>query len=132
MKNLAHNCQQVVENARKIWRDNVLNVKIPHATLFSRSYDEKTPVSILDPQHPGAIAQSYVLACLLMACRRIARRFHCLTQQRLFGSFPDVRVIATPSDMDGPVGRMCQGDHGCPMWTVHELDVREQRDITLI
>src|SRR5579871_5258707 len=26
----------IVENARKIWRDNVLNVKIPHATIFSR------------------------------------------------------------------------------------------------
>src|SRR5690348_3831805 len=46
----------VVENARKIWRDNVLNVKIPHATIFSRSYDEKTPVGMLDPSHPGAIA----------------------------------------------------------------------------
>src|SRR6266852_932892 len=46
----------VVENARKIWRDNVLNVKIPHSTLFSRSYDEKTPVGMLEPTHPGAIA----------------------------------------------------------------------------
>lgn len=46
----------VVDNARKIWRDNVLNVKIPHATVFSRSYDEKTPINILDPKHPGAIA----------------------------------------------------------------------------
>ena len=46
----------IVENARKIWRDNVLNVKIPHTTLFSRSYDEKTPVGMLDPTHPGSIA----------------------------------------------------------------------------
>src|SRR2546427_8450784 len=46
----------VVENARKIWRDNVLNVKIPHSTLFSRSYDEKIPVGMLEPTHPGAIA----------------------------------------------------------------------------
>lgn len=46
----------VVENARKIWRDNVLKVKIPHTTLFSRSYDEKTPVAMLDPTHPGALA----------------------------------------------------------------------------
>jgi hypothetical protein len=34
----------------------VLNVKIPHSTLFSRSYDEKTPVGMLEPTHPGAIA----------------------------------------------------------------------------
>lgn len=46
----------IVENARKIWRDNVLNVKIPHTTLFSRSYDEKIPVGMLEPKHPGAIA----------------------------------------------------------------------------
>jgi len=46
----------IVANARKIWRDNVLTVKIPHSTLFSRSYDEKTPVSLLDPKHPGSIA----------------------------------------------------------------------------
>lgn len=46
----------IVTNAKKIWRDNVLNVKIPHSTVFSRSYDEKIPIGILDPKHPGAIA----------------------------------------------------------------------------
>jgi chromosome partitioning protein len=46
----------IVTNAKKIWRDNVLNVKIPHATIFSRSYDEKRPIGILEPKHPGAIA----------------------------------------------------------------------------
>lgn len=46
----------VVESARKIWCDNVLNFTIPHSTLFSRSYDEKTPVGFLKPSHPGAIA----------------------------------------------------------------------------
>ncbi len=46
----------IVANAKKIWRDNVLNVKIPHATIFSRSYDEKTPIGMLEPKHPGAIA----------------------------------------------------------------------------
>jgi chromosome partitioning protein len=46
----------IVANAKKIWRDNVLNVKIPHSTMFSRSYDEKTPIALLDPKHQGAIA----------------------------------------------------------------------------
>ena len=46
----------VVENARKIWRDNILNVKIPHATLFAKSYDKKLPMAALNPKHPGAIA----------------------------------------------------------------------------
>jgi cellulose biosynthesis protein BcsQ len=46
----------LVENARKIWRDNILSMQIPHSTLFSRSYDEKIPVNTLEPNHPGAIA----------------------------------------------------------------------------
>src|SRR4051795_13480596 len=46
----------IVENARKIWRDNILNVKIPHSTLFARSYDERQPVYKLESHHPGAIA----------------------------------------------------------------------------
>ncbi|MFN8472262.1 MAG: ParA family protein [Anaerolineae bacterium] len=46
----------IVANAKKIWRDNVLNVKIPHSTIFARSYDEKKPVRFLEPRHPGAIA----------------------------------------------------------------------------
>src|SRR5438045_9673009 len=39
----------IVEGARRIWRDNVLNVKIPHSTIFAKSYDEKRPVTLLDP-----------------------------------------------------------------------------------
>jgi chromosome partitioning protein len=46
----------IVANARKIWRENILTVKIPHSTLFSQSYDQKIPVSLLDPKHPGSIA----------------------------------------------------------------------------
>lgn len=46
----------IVANAKKIWRDNVLNVKIPHSTIFSKSYDEKIPINMLEPKHQGAIA----------------------------------------------------------------------------
>jgi len=46
----------IVANARKIWRENILTVKIPHSTIFSRSYDQKTPLAMLDPKHQGAIA----------------------------------------------------------------------------
>lgn len=46
----------IVANAQKIWRDNVLNVKIPHSTIFSKSYDERKPIGKLDPKHQGAIA----------------------------------------------------------------------------
>lgn len=56
----------IVENARKIWRDNILNVKIPHSTIFAKSYDEKRPVFMIDSKHPGAIAYD-VLADTLIA-----------------------------------------------------------------
>src|SRR6266511_1957003 len=46
----------IVANAKKIWRDNVLSVKIPHSTIFSRSYDLKMPLPFLEPKHQGAIA----------------------------------------------------------------------------
>src|SRR2546421_1918670 len=46
----------IIANARKIWRDNVLAVKIPHTTAFARSYDERAPLVTLEPRHPGAIA----------------------------------------------------------------------------
>src|SRR5438132_1773766 len=46
----------IVANARKIWRENILTVKIPHSTIFSKSYDQKTPLAMLDPKHQGTIA----------------------------------------------------------------------------
>ena len=46
----------IVSNAEKIWRDNVLRVRIPHSIAFSRSYDQKTPLNYLEASHPGAIA----------------------------------------------------------------------------
>src|SRR3954467_4187636 len=46
----------IVANAQKIWRDNILSVKIPHSTIFSRSYDLRKPISLLDPKHNGAVA----------------------------------------------------------------------------
>src|SRR5437899_8633264 len=49
----------IVENARKIWRDNVLNVKIPLSTLFSRSYAEKLPVGMLERTHTRTIAYNH-------------------------------------------------------------------------
>jgi chromosome partitioning protein len=46
----------VVSNAQRIWRDNVLSMKIPLSTAFARCYDEKKPIGVLEPRHPGAIA----------------------------------------------------------------------------
>src|SRR6266567_7751013 len=55
----------IIANARKIWRDNILSVKIPHSTLFSRSYDQKIPVSMLEANHPGSIAYDVFADCLI-------------------------------------------------------------------
>jgi chromosome partitioning protein len=55
----------IVVNARKIWRDNILNVKIPHSTVFARSYDAKTPVGLFQPKHAGAIAYDVFASWLL-------------------------------------------------------------------
>src|SRR5204863_1940330 len=38
----------IVANAQKIWRENVLSMKIPHSTIFAKSYDEKKPLGLLD------------------------------------------------------------------------------------
>jgi chromosome partitioning protein len=62
----------IVANAQKIWRDNVLNVKIPHSTAFSKSYDEKVPIGKLEPKHPGAIAYD-VLADWLIDYEKATR-----------------------------------------------------------
>jgi chromosome partitioning protein len=55
----------IVANAKKIWRDNVLSVKIPHATVFSRSYAEREPQQTLSPKHQGAIAYSVLADWLI-------------------------------------------------------------------
>ncbi len=62
----------IVANAQKIWRDNVLSIKIPHSTVFSKSYDERKPISWLEPRHPGAIAYD-VLAEWLIQYENTAR-----------------------------------------------------------
>jgi chromosome partitioning protein len=46
----------IVESARRVWRDNVLPMQVPHSTAFARSYDEKKPLPFAEPQHPGSIA----------------------------------------------------------------------------
>src|SRR3954453_17250592 len=46
----------IVANAQKIWRENILSVRIPQPSIFSRSYDMRTPISLLDPKHGGAVA----------------------------------------------------------------------------
>jgi cellulose biosynthesis protein BcsQ len=56
----------IIENAKKIWRENVLSVKIPHSTIFSRFYAEQEPLTTLDPRHQGSIAYN-VLADWLLA-----------------------------------------------------------------
>lgn len=46
----------IVQNARKIWRDNVLPILIPESIEFPRSYDKKRPITVYNPQHKGSLA----------------------------------------------------------------------------
>ena len=62
----------IVLNAKKIWRENVLSMKIPHSTVFSRSYDQRMPMGLLEPKHPGAIAYD-VLADWLINYEKTTR-----------------------------------------------------------
>lgn len=62
----------VVNNARKIWRDNVLKVKIPETIEFPRSFDKRKPLTEYKPNHPGALAYS-ALAEWLIEYEKTAR-----------------------------------------------------------
>ena len=47
---------KIVNNARKIWRDNVLPIKVLESIEFPRSFDNRRPLNSYQPKHPGAIA----------------------------------------------------------------------------
>ena len=48
----------IVEEARKIYRDNILPILIPESILFPRSFERQQPVTTLDPEHKGS--ESYM------------------------------------------------------------------------
>lgn len=60
----------VVSNAEKIWRENVLRVRIPHSVDFSRSYDQQKPLTYLKPTHPGALAYDVFAEWLIDYAKR--------------------------------------------------------------
>jgi len=64
-KNTTKHSPGVVASARKIWRDNVLTPKIPETIEFPRSFDKQTPLTILKPNHPGALAYDQVADWLI-------------------------------------------------------------------
>lgn len=47
---------KIVNNAKKIWRDNVLAIRVPESIEFPRSFDNRMPLNSYQPKHPGAIA----------------------------------------------------------------------------
>lgn len=46
----------VVNNAKKIWRQNVLPILIPESIEFPRSFDKKMPIVDFNPKHKGSLA----------------------------------------------------------------------------
>jgi chromosome partitioning protein len=46
----------ILKRARHLWKDFVFPVEIPNTIEFSRSFEEKTPIVMSNPRHPGAQA----------------------------------------------------------------------------
>jgi len=46
----------IVASARKIYRDNILNVLVPESIMFPRSFEAQRPIIQLDANHPGSQA----------------------------------------------------------------------------
>jgi chromosome partitioning protein len=55
----------VVQAARRIYRDTVLNIQIPETIEFPRSFDLRQPITHSSPQHAGAKAYRKVAQWLV-------------------------------------------------------------------
>ena len=50
----------VVNAAKRVYRDNVIDILVPETVEFPRSYGKRQPLPIMLPSHPGAIAYRQV------------------------------------------------------------------------
>lgn len=55
----------VVQAARRVYRENVLDIYIPETIEFPRSFDRRQPITKYLPDHPGAKAYRQVARWLL-------------------------------------------------------------------
>jgi len=46
----------VVNAAKRVYRDNVLDILVPETIEFPRSYSQRQPLTLMLPHHPGALA----------------------------------------------------------------------------
>jgi chromosome partitioning protein len=46
----------ILKRARHLWKDYVFPIEIPNTIEFSRSFEEKMPIIMSNPRHPGAQA----------------------------------------------------------------------------
>lgn len=58
-------CPKIYSNAKRIWRENVLPMKIPESIEFPRSFDNQSPLNSYQPKHPGAVAYDQLADWLL-------------------------------------------------------------------
>ena len=54
----------IVKSAKRIYRDNVLEVVVPEAIAFPRSYDARQPMTVFAPSHAGTKAYQELAAWL--------------------------------------------------------------------
>lgn len=55
----------VVQSARRIYRDNILDIYVPETIEFPRSFDKRQPLTHLAPTHPGSEAYRKVAQWLI-------------------------------------------------------------------
>lgn len=55
----------VVQSARRIYRDNILDIYVPETIEFPRSFDKRMPLTHLSPDHSGSQAYRKVAQWLI-------------------------------------------------------------------
>lgn len=55
----------MVAAARRVYRDNVLDILVPETIEFPRSYSQRQPLTTMLPKHPGALAYGQVAEWIL-------------------------------------------------------------------
>src|SRR5919106_2179653 len=105
----------ILKRARQLWTDYVFPIEIPNTIEFSRSFEEKTPIIMSNPRHPGA--QAYM---------QFARLIHGLPLEHIEHSAEEETEHTASVEEEGEEtneeGREAKGDEN----RVSEEETREE------
>ena len=77
----------ILKRARQLWSEHVFPIEIPNTIEFSRSYEQRQPIIMSNPRHPGAHA--YI---------QFARLVHGLPLLNDLAENEDHIAVAEPAD----------------------------------